>query len=143
MSFPRTYLMRFGQGAWGPPPRIIRRDFPDQLPDFLDDRRPARVPQADAGPVVLKACALLAEQVRRQHENQDFPPVGPALGQARPQDHIAGLHVRPPARSARHRRLMLQGEDLHLEGSPRPEEAGDEREQGTNEGGPNKASEIF
>jgi len=65
-------LPQFAQNPRRPPPGIGRGDVPDQLSDFLRDRRPARLPPTEASPVVAKALALPAEHGRRLHEDQDF-----------------------------------------------------------------------
>ena len=51
-------LPQFAENPRGPPLRISRGDLPDQCPDFLADRWSARVPPAEAGPVVPKTLAL-------------------------------------------------------------------------------------
>ena len=62
-------LPQFAQNPRGAPPRIGPRDLPNQRSDFLADRRPARVPPAEAGPVVPEAGALPGEHGRRLHED--------------------------------------------------------------------------
>ena len=127
-------LPQFPQDPWGPPPGIGCGDVPDKLPDVLGDRRPARAPPAEAGPVVPKAGALPGEHGRRLHEDQDFPPASPMPRQPRPKDPVTAPHPRPPDRSFVDRELMPKRHDLHLEGHARAEEARDEREQDTDDG---------
>jgi hypothetical protein len=108
--------------------RIGCGDVPDQFPEFLGDHRPARVPPAEAGPVVAEAGALPGEHGRRLDENQDFPPAGQASGQPGPQKSIAGPYARPSDRPVIERQLVSQRQNLQLEGQAQAEEASGERE---------------
>jgi hypothetical protein len=87
-----------------------------------------------AGPVLSKPLALPSDHGRRLHENQDVPPASPMPRQPRPEDSVSAPHPRPPDRSVVDRELMPTRHDLHLGGHARPEEARNEREQGTDDG---------
>jgi len=134
-------LPQFAENPRGPPLRISRGDLPDQCPDFLADRWSARVPPAEAGPVVPKTLTLPGEHGRWLHEDQGFPPASPMPRQPRPEDSVTAPHPRPPDRSFVNRELMPKRHDLHLEGHARAEQARDEREQCTADG--HHAAESF
>jgi len=119
---------------WRPPGGIGRGDRPNQRPDVLGDRRPARAPPAEAGPVLPKPSALLGEHGGRLYKYQDLSPSGPAPRQPRPENPIARPHVQPSGRSLLHPELMPERSDLQMQGRTRPDQSNRKCAPGTQDG---------
>ena len=97
-SHGNAQLPQFAQDARGAAARIRPRDFSDQLTDLLTEGRSTRSRPTEAGPVFTKACALPSDYSRRLHKDHDFPPSRPMPRQPRPENPVARVHLRPPAR---------------------------------------------
>jgi hypothetical protein len=84
-------FLKFAVDFGGSPTRILRRQAPDQRPEFFSSLLPTSARSGTPTPVQPKTRAVPADDGLGLDDDQDVGPTGPEVAEGRPEEPVHGV----------------------------------------------------